>query len=100
MNKSLLSGVWRFLSRIPQPIWQQEVARSARAVEKWHAFMTEAHHRVQDFVVRELFRLSQSIPPEAITQRLQRGCYLTLAQSACLTPNVQGSIFGFPCKDT
>ena len=34
MNKSLLLGLWRFLLRIPRPIWQQEVARSARAAEK------------------------------------------------------------------
>ena len=30
MNKSLLLGLWRFLLRIPRPIWQQEVERSAR----------------------------------------------------------------------
>jgi hypothetical protein len=70
MNKSLLLGVWRFLLRIPRPIWQQEVARSARASEKSLAFMTADHHRVRDFVVRELPRLAKPILPETIVQSL------------------------------
>jgi hypothetical protein len=70
MNKSLLLGVWRFLLRIPRPIWQQEVARSARASEKSLAFMTTNHHRVRDFVVRELPRLGKPIPPKTIAQSL------------------------------
>lgn len=66
MNKSLLTGYWRFILRIPRPIWQQEVARSARAAEKALAFMTADHHRVRDFVVREMPRIAEPIPPETI----------------------------------
>lgn len=70
MNKSLLLGLWRILLRIPRPIWQQEVARSARAAEKSLAFMTADHHQIRDFVVRELPRFGKPIPPEAIAQNL------------------------------
>ena len=70
MDKSLLLGLWRFLLRIPPPIWRQEVARSARANAKSLAFMTPAHHKVRDFVVRELPRIAKPIPPEAIAQAL------------------------------
>jgi hypothetical protein len=70
MNKSLLLGVSRFLLRIPRPIWQQEVARSTRAAQKSLVFMKDEHHRVRDFVVRELPRLAQPIPPETIAQSL------------------------------
>lgn len=70
MNKSLLLGLWRFLLRIPRPLWQQEVARSARAAEKSLAFMTPDHHRVRDFVVREMPRIAQPIDPEMIAQNL------------------------------
>ena len=70
MNKSLLLGVSRFLLRIPRPIWQQEVARSAHASEKSLKFMTPEHHQVRDFVVRELPRLGKPIPPETIAQSL------------------------------
>jgi hypothetical protein len=70
MNKSLLLGFKRFLLRIPRPIWQQEVARSARAGQKSLAFMTSDHHRVRDFVVREMPRIAMPIPPERIAQDL------------------------------
>ncbi len=66
MNKSLLLGWGRLLLRIPRPIWQQEIARSARAREKSLVFMTPDHHRVRDFVVRELPRMAAPIPPETI----------------------------------
>ena len=70
MNKSLLLSLGRFLLRIPRPIWQQEVARSARASEKALAFMTADHHKVRDFVVREMPRIAEPIPPERIVQSL------------------------------
>jgi hypothetical protein len=70
LNKSLLLGLWRFLLRIPRPIWQQEVARSAKAAEKSLAFMAPVHHKVRDFVVRELPRIGKPIPPQVIAQSL------------------------------
>ena len=71
MNKSALLGFSRLMLRIPRPIWQQEVARSARASEKSLAFMTADHQRVRDFVVRELPRLAMAIPPGTIARSLQ-----------------------------
>jgi hypothetical protein len=70
MNKTLLLGVWRFLLRIPRPIWQQEIARSARASQKSLIFMKAEHHLVRDFAVRELPRLAKPILPETIAQSL------------------------------
>lgn len=70
MDKSLLLGFWRFWLRIPRPIWQQEVTRSARANEKALKFMTPEHHKIRDFVVRELPRCGEPIPPETIAQSL------------------------------
>ena len=70
MDKSLLLGLWRFLLRIPPPIWRQEVARSTRGNAQARAFMTPDHHRVRDFVVRELPRIGQPIPPETIAGAL------------------------------
>ena len=71
MNESLLLGIWRFFLRIPRPIWQQEIARNAGSSEKSLAFMTADHHKVRDFVVRELPRLAQPIPPEDIALSLK-----------------------------
>jgi hypothetical protein len=68
MNKSLLMGQGRFFLRIPWPLWQQEVARGVRAGEKSLAFMTVDHHKVRDFVVRDMPRIAKPIPPETIAQ--------------------------------
>lgn len=71
MNKSLLLGWGPLLLRIPRPIWQQEIARSARAREKSLAFMTPDPHRIRDFVVRELPYIAGPIPPETIVPDYQ-----------------------------
>ena len=71
MNKSLLLGIRHFLLRIPRPIWQGEIARSARAAEKSLAFMTADHHKVRDFVVRELPRFAKPISPGKIAHSLE-----------------------------
>ena len=70
MNKSLLLGIGRLFLRVPRPIWQQEVARGARSAEKSLAFMTENHHKVRDFAVREMPRIAEPITPETIAQNL------------------------------
>jgi hypothetical protein len=70
MNKSIFLGLRRFMLRIPRPIWQQEVARGALAAEKSLVFMTEDHHKVRDFVVREMPRIAKPIPPEEIAEGL------------------------------
>ncbi len=70
MNDNLLLGLWRFLVRIPRSIWQAQVARSAHAAEKSLAFMTADHHRVRDFVVVELPRIAEPIPPATIARSL------------------------------
>jgi hypothetical protein len=70
MNKSLLLGFRRYLLRIPRPIWQQEVVRSARAARESLDFMTGDHHKIRDFVVREIPRFAEPIPPEMISQNL------------------------------
>jgi len=73
MNRSLLVDLKRFLLRIPRPIWQQEVVRSARSAERSLAFMTTEHHKVRDFVVREMPRIAEPIPPQMIAQNLNMG---------------------------
>ena len=70
MNKSLLLGLWRFLIRIPRPIWQHELENSVLAGEKSLAFMTADHHKVRDFVVTELPHIAKPIPPGLIATSL------------------------------
>jgi hypothetical protein len=70
MDKSLLLGIWRLLLPIPRPLWQGEVAKDAGRTESKLDFMTADHHRVRNFVVRELPRLRKPIPPALIAEQL------------------------------
>lgn len=70
MRNSLLLGIWRLMVALPAPLWQQEVARQARASVAALGFMSDEHHRTRDFVVRELPRAGRPLPPEAISAAL------------------------------
>ena len=70
MKNNLLLGLGRFLLPIPKLVWQQEIARSTLAAGKSLAFMTADHYRVRDYVVREMPRIAEPIPPGMIARSL------------------------------
>lgn len=70
MNNSILLGFRRFMLRIPRSVWQQEIVRSERGAKGSLEFMTDTHHRVRDFVVRELPRIGEPISPGVIERSL------------------------------
>jgi hypothetical protein len=65
MDDRLLLGVWRTMVPVPKAVWQRVVKPDADL-----AFMSADHHRVRDFVVRELPRTGAPIPPAAIAEQL------------------------------
>jgi hypothetical protein len=50
---------------LPRPVWQKHVRGGARL-----DFMSEDHHRVRNYAVRELPRIAVPLPPERIAQAL------------------------------
>jgi hypothetical protein len=67
MDNSLLLGVWRLMIRVPPALWQSQLAKETQADL---AFMTADHHRVRDFVVREMPRYNRPLPPGLIASEL------------------------------
>jgi len=65
MDDPLLLGLWRHLIPIPPAIWHRQVSQRDRL-----GFMTEAHHRVRNFVVREMPRLGQPMTPGYLAEAL------------------------------
>jgi hypothetical protein len=63
MKNALLLGVWRIMISVPPELWQKQLAKETQSDL---AFMTPDHQLVRDFVVREMPRLNQPIPPETI----------------------------------
>lgn len=71
MNNKLLLGIWRLMVGLPKPLWQRAVARQARGGVESLGFMSEDHHRVRDFAVRELPRVGRPLSSASIAQELE-----------------------------
>jgi hypothetical protein len=72
MTDRLLAGFWRYIIPIPIPraLWQRQVHKGAQRTTGDLGFMSEEHHLVREFVVRELPRLGEPISPEFIAEEL------------------------------
>jgi hypothetical protein len=85
MNNTLLLGIWRLMVGLPEPLWQREIARQARGAVGRLDFMSEDHHRVRDFVVRELPRVGTPLPPAFIARELD----LSLARTNAILDDLE-----------
>lgn len=72
MTKSVLSVAENQFSEIPEELWAQHVQLRAKEIPKVLGFMTADHHRIRNFVVRELPQLAKPIPPQLIAKKLDR----------------------------
>ena len=70
MRNSLLLGLWRLMVPLPETLWQGQVTKGAEGTLANLAFMSKEHHRVRDFVVREIPCAGEPLSPEAIAGAL------------------------------
>ena len=70
MGNRPLVGLGRYMIPIPRFLWRRGVARKVPAIEERLAFMSGDHHRVRDFVVRELLRVGEPLALELIAKEL------------------------------
>ena len=70
MKNRLLLGLGRFMIPIPRQVWQRAMKNNARTVRAGLDFMSEDHHKVRDFVVRELPRVGAPLTLESIAAAL------------------------------
>jgi hypothetical protein len=71
MRGRALIGIGRFMAPIPRMLWQRQVHSSGRRAKAGLGFMSEEHHMVRDFAVRELPRVGEPLSPESIAQELK-----------------------------
>jgi hypothetical protein len=71
MTKTILHGRGKDISKLPVEIWKQHLAELPQHTSARIAFMTEAHHQVRDYVVRELPLRQAPIQPEIIAEELK-----------------------------
>jgi len=82
MKGSALLGMGRLLLPLPGKIWQRNVTVSDPDALAW---MSEDHHRVRDYAVRELPRQAAPLLPDTIAADLD----LPLAQTVSILDDLE-----------
>lgn len=68
MANRLWMGRGRYMLPIPRVVWQWQVRKGAHGQRL--DFMSEEHHLVREFVVRELPKVGEPLAPEFIAEEL------------------------------
>lgn len=94
MTEKLWMGMGRFLLPVPSLIWKRQVRGNARAASARLDFMSEEHHQVREFAVRELPGAGGPISPEVIAG----GLGLPLQQVAGILDDLEKHLT-FVCRN-
>jgi hypothetical protein len=70
MEEKILLGRDREILEIPQATWKQELAQIPQHSQARLNFMTDTHHQIRYFVVKEMVIRQKPIEPELISEKL------------------------------
>ena len=70
MKEHVLLSAGQLFTEIPREKWEQRVAQAPKDIAKTLNFMTDAHHLIRNFVVRELPSFGKPLSPELISEGL------------------------------
>jgi hypothetical protein len=70
MRKKMMLGLWRYMINVPPFMWENQIFRMKRKLEKEYSSLSGEHHVVHHFVVRELADAGKPISPELVADRL------------------------------
>lgn len=63
-------GLWRYIINIPPFLWEKQVSKGKKKFEKVDGSLSEEHHLVHHFVVKQLPYADSPIAPEHIADKL------------------------------
>ncbi len=70
MKETILIGRGHQFTTMPRHKWEQHLTAAPAHFEEALGFMSEEHHRVRYFVVRELPKVGKPLSPEFIARKL------------------------------
>ena len=70
MSNHAISGIWRFMIKVPPSLWEKQIKKHRLNVLAGMGFMTPVHRRVHHHVVRSIPGRSTPLPPEEIAKAL------------------------------
>jgi hypothetical protein len=71
MEDKILLGRGQNILEIPQTMWKQHLEQAPQHNQARLSFMTDAHHQVRYFVVKELVNRQKPLEPEFISEMLR-----------------------------
>lgn len=89
MSETILLGRDQQLVEVPRQLWEQHLDHVPEHSRSRLAFMTEAHHAVRYFVVRELVRIGKPLAPASIAEPLN----LTVNQVVSILDDLEKNLF-------
>ena len=70
MEEIIYLGRGDLLQKVPQTMWKQHLDQIPAHAPTRLSFMTGAHHRVRNFVVKELVLRQQPLEPNSICEAI------------------------------
>jgi hypothetical protein len=70
MDEKVLLGRGKQMLEIPQATWKKHLPQPSEHSQNRLSFMTEAHHRIRYFVVKELVNQQKPLEPDFISTTL------------------------------
>jgi hypothetical protein len=89
MSETIVMGRGRQIAKIPRKEWERHLSQVPQHSEARLGFMSEEHHLVRYFVVRELPHTGAPLQPEFISQELR----LPLAQVNAILDELERNLF-------
>lgn len=89
MSETVLIGKGRQIHQMDRRQFERHLDHAPQEVSRRLAFMSEAHHRVRYFVVRELARLGRPVAPPLIAQAVD----LPLSQVVQIMGDLEKHLF-------
>ncbi len=71
MEANILLGRERTILEVPEATWRQHLAQVPQHSQARLKFMTEAHHQIRYFVVKEMLNTQQPVEPERVAEMLK-----------------------------
>jgi len=89
MKENVLLSAGQMFTEIPMETWQQHLEQAPKDISKMLDFMTNAHHLVRNFVVRELPRVGKPLSPILISEELN----LSLSKTIEILDELEKNLF-------
>ena len=89
MNDTILLGQGTEILAVPRTEWEKHLAEVPQHMRTRLSFMSEAHHTVRYFTVRELARHGAPLTPDLIARALN----LPLARTQALLGDLEQHLF-------